>query len=401
MREPGIELPTVVTGHASGVPSDTLLDTPLDYATPYTAGALASTAEDLVTFWHALLAGEVLPVDVVHAAFAQMYPMQPLIPAPLGTQTYYGRGVQLTDTPGEEAGPGLMLEHSGGIVGFNAVVAYLVEDDVYIAVIVNDEDVPAAAGLWSLARALRTSRLEPSSGGGPPFALTMLRPLRRLCGSAERAPALGYLTGMIAFSGGCLWGLGFPFGFPLEVAGAWGEQLELVEGWGDDAYGLGLELVRRSEEGFGRKHLRRLTDLEHRAPHDPYHYRVIYQTFFGMRDVLAPLLRTPGTAVLPFRYRCLPTASRVVVEACPATTLDRLALPRRNYKRPQGGALTLKEKGVRREILRGLRAYVALSEHRRRVTAGDPGGDALAFGEADHRSIAAHPRYRLEGRHFA
>ncbi len=256
------------------------------------------------------------------------------------------------------------------------------------------------------------ARLEPSSGGGPPFALTMLRPLRRLCGSAERAPTLGHLTGMIASSGGCLWGLGFPFGFPLEVAGAWGEQLELVGSWGDDAYGLGLELVRRSEEGFGRKHLRRLTDLEHRAPHDPYHYRVIYQTFFGMRDVLAPLLRTPGTAVLPFRYRCLPTASRVVVEACPATTLDRLGLPRRNYKRPQGGALTFKEKEVRREILRGLRAHVALSEHRRRVTARDPGGDALdavlaalgaalAFGEADHGGIAAHPRYRLEGRHFA
>ena len=126
------------------------------------------------------------------------------------------------------------------------------------------------------------ARLEPSSGEGPPFALTMLKPLRRLCGSAERAPALGHLTGMIASSDGCLWGLGFPFGFPLEVAGAWGEQLELVDGAGATTpTGLGLELVRRSEEGFGRKHLRRLTDLEHRAPHDPYHYRVIYQTFFG------------------------------------------------------------------------------------------------------------------------
>ena len=233
------------------------------------------------------------------------------------------------------------------------------------------------SGAKLAGRTTWVARLEPSAGVGPPFTLTALRPIENLCGSAERGPTLEYLSRTVASSEGCLWGLGFPFGFPLEVAGPWGEQLELVGSWGDDAYGLGLELVRRTEELCGRKHLRRLTDLEYRVPHDPYHYRVIYQTFFGMRDVLALLLRTPGTAVLPFRYRCLPTASRVVVEVCPATTLDRLGLPRRNYKRPQGGALTFKEKGVRREILRGLRAHVALSEHRRRVTARDPGGDAL------------------------
>ncbi len=268
------------------------------------------------------------------------------------------------------------------------------------------------SGARLAGRTTWVARLEPKSGEGPPFALTALRPLERLCGTAERAPALAALVEMARVSEDCLWGLGFPFGFPAEVAGPWGGQLELVKAWGDDAYGLGLELVRRAEEGFGRKHLRRLTDLEHRAPHDPYHYRVIYQTFFGMRDVLDPLLLVPGTAVLPFRYRCLPEARRVIVEACPATTLDRLGLPRRNYKRPQGGALDAKQRKARRQVLRGLRGHVAYSEHRRRVMARDPGGDALdavlaglgaalAFGEADHAAIAAHPRYRLEGRHFA
>ena len=268
------------------------------------------------------------------------------------------------------------------------------------------------SGARLAGRTTWVARLEPSSGEVPPFALTMLRPLEGLCGVAERAPALGHLAGLVAASEGCLWGLGFPFGFPVEVAGPWEEQLGLVGGWGDDAYALGLELVRRTEEAYGRKHLRRLTDVEHRAPHDPYHYRVIYQTFFGLRDVLGPLLRTPGTAVLPFRYPCLPAARRVVVEACPATTLDRLGLPRRNYKRPQCKRLSPKEKRTRREILRGLRAHVTCSEHRRRVMARDPGGDALdavlaalgaalAFAEADHAAIADHPRYRLEGRHFA
>ena len=268
------------------------------------------------------------------------------------------------------------------------------------------------SGARLAGRTTWVARLAPSAGEGPPFTLTMLRPLEKLCRTAERGPALAHLVGMVATSEGCLWGLGFPFGFPLEVAGPWDEQLALAGGWGDDAYGLGLELVRRTELLCGRKHLRRLTDLEHRAPHDPYHYRVIYQTFFGLRDVLGPLMRTPGTAVLPFRYPCLPAARRVVVETCPATTLDRLGLPRRNYKRPQGKALTPKEKRTRRKILRGLRAHVAFSGHRRGVMAKDPGGDALdavlaalgaavAFAGADHAAIAEHPRYRLEGRHFA
>ena len=116
------------------------------------------------------------------------------------------------------------------------------------------------SGARLAGRTTWVARLEPKSGEGPPFALTALRPLERLCGTAERAPALASLVETVRVSEGCLWGLGFPFGFPVEVAGPWGGQLELVKGWGDDAYGLGLELVRRTEEGFGRKHLRRLTE---------------------------------------------------------------------------------------------------------------------------------------------
>lgn len=268
------------------------------------------------------------------------------------------------------------------------------------------------SGARLAGRTTWVARLEPTPGGAAPFALTALRSLERLCGTPERGPALAHLVGLVAGSEGCLWGLGFPFGFPLEVAGAWPEQLELVDAWGDDAYGLGLELVRRTEEAFGRKHLRRLTDLETGAPHDPYHYRVIYQTFFGMRDVLAPLLRAPGTAVLPFGYPCLPGARRTLVEACPAVTLRRLGLPHRTYKQPGGGAPDRKRALARRAILAGLRAHVAFSEHRRRVMMRDPGGDALdavlaalgaarGFGEADHASLARHPRYGLEGKHYS
>ena len=82
-------------------------------------------------------------------------------------------------------------------------------------------------------------------------------------------------------------------------------------------------------------HVRRTSDDESRTPFDPYHYRIIYQTFFGMRDVLAPLAASRGAAVLPFQYRRLPTARRVLVESCPGSLLKKLGLPHQNYKQPK------------------------------------------------------------------
>lgn len=148
MRRPGVELP-VATGHAAGRP----VDAPDQYATPYAAGALASTGDDLVRFWHALLAGRVLPEASVHRMFTAM----PAMLGPYaGSNSFYGMGVQLYDVPD---GPGLMLGHSGGIEGFTSVVAYVPADDVYIAVSFNEKSVPAEAGLWALLRALRAYRV--------------------------------------------------------------------------------------------------------------------------------------------------------------------------------------------------------------------------------------------------
>ena len=63
----------------------------------------------------------------------------------------YGRGLQLYRVDG----PGVMVGQSGGVTGFTAVVAWLAEDDVVVAVLLNDRQVPAEAALWHLVRALR------------------------------------------------------------------------------------------------------------------------------------------------------------------------------------------------------------------------------------------------------
>jgi D-alanyl-D-alanine carboxypeptidase len=152
LRRPGVDT-LVVRGHASGRPVR-VLD---GYATAYTAGAMASTASDLVHFWHAALAGDIVAPATVRAMFSRM-------PAMTRTaQSFYGLGVQVYDVPD---GPGLMLGHSGGITGFTSIVAYVGADDIYVSVTLNDQDAPAEAGLWRLIRTVREFRA--SAARAPP-----------------------------------------------------------------------------------------------------------------------------------------------------------------------------------------------------------------------------------------
>jgi hypothetical protein len=252
------------------------------------------------------------------------------------------------------------------------------------------------------------ARVEVGRGGKE---LAELSRLRSLCGTAERGPALAHLVERIARSERALWGMDFPFGLPIEVfpeGRRWTEQLRHVCGW-DEAYALGEECVRRARLLGGPMHIRRTTDDDARTPFDCYHYRIIYQTYHGMRDVLMPLTRVPGTAILPFHYRRLSSAKRVIVESCPGSTLKRLGLPHQNYKQPAGGPLTPKRLRTRRAILDGLTPHVRISPEDRRAIMRNGGGDALdaviaavgaadGFRSADHAAIARHPRYPREGR---
>jgi hypothetical protein len=268
------------------------------------------------------------------------------------------------------------------------------------------------SGAKLVGRNTWVARLEASGSDGPRYRLVELDRLERLCGTAARERALAYLVELIAATTCALWALDFPFGLPVEVVddgAAWSHQLELVRAWEGEAYALGVECVRRARERGGPMHIRRLTDVEAKTPFDCYHYRIIYQTFHGMRDVLGPLATIPGTAILPFHYRRLPRASRVLVEACPASTLARLGLPRRNYKQATGGPLTPLRRATRHALLDGLEREVALSPAQRRTLMRNPGGDALdsvvagvggalAWHACDHSAVARHPRYRREGR---
>jgi hypothetical protein len=293
-----------------------------------------------------------------------------------------------------------------------AVSAYQAPQRAFAAVFGVDFSGARRAG-----RTTWIARIDPTGAMAVPhpgFALGSLQRLDRLAGTAERGPALTHLVWLVTQTRDALWAFDFPFGLPVELFPArsrWPRQLELVREYAPDDYGLGLECVRRARALGDRMHIRRQTDVDARAPFDPYHYRIIYQTFYGMHDVLAPLRLDLRTAVLPFQYDRLDSADRVLVEACPASTLKRLGLPYQNYKQPAGGPLTRRRRRTRRVILDGTASLVRIEDRERRVMMRDPGGDAIdavlaalgaaqAFATVDHSAVARHPRYPREGHLF-
>jgi hypothetical protein len=135
------------------------------------------------------------------------------------------------------------------------------------------------SGAKKAGDAIWVAELVPSKAA---LRLNSLRSLTSRCGTAEREEALRHLVGLVLASEQALWGFDFPFGMPVELFPAgtpWAEQFAFLAEWGEDAYGCGLECVRRATELFRRKHLMRASDTEARTPFDTFHYRLIYQTF--------------------------------------------------------------------------------------------------------------------------
>jgi hypothetical protein len=252
-------------------------------------------------------------------------------------------------------------------------------------------------------------------GGAPPLRLTALHSLAELAGTAARAPALAHLVAAVRTSRQTLWAVDACFGLPEPVLDAlytpgatWPRLVREVAAWEDGAYAFGLAALAAARTLGGPMHIRRAADAAARAPFDPYHYRIIYQTFHAIRDVARPLARDARTAVLPFQYPRLAGARRVVLEACPASTLKRLGLPHQRYKQPAGGALTTERRRTRRAVLAGLAPHVAWDAAARRRMMRDPGGDALdavlaavgawhAWRATDHGALARCATARREG----
>jgi hypothetical protein len=195
-------------------------------------------------------------------------------------------------------------------------------------------------------------------------------------------------------------GFDFPFGLPriLVKEESWEEFVRAFPG----RYRSPEEFRRACRRASGGAELRRVTDLLSRTPFSPYNLRVYRQTFFGIRDLLGPLMRDRSACVLPMQ-RAL-RGQLWILEICPASTLKRIGL----YLPYKGGSR--RHRVTRERILKGIEQQgLSIPEPAlRRVILEDRQGDALdsviaAFATfrtiSDPASLAArgNEAYWLEG----
>lgn len=134
-------------------------DAPLSIEHPFSAGALCSTAPDLVRFQRGLVDGTLLRPST----FARM--AQPTV-LPDGTHVPFGLGLSLDETDGHPA-----IGCGGAINGFRSHLAYYPELDLSIALLANAEDAPlhelehaiARVALGLAPEELRDLALEPDA----------------------------------------------------------------------------------------------------------------------------------------------------------------------------------------------------------------------------------------------
>lgn len=119
-----------------------LNDELLGMSQPGAAGALLSTAGDLVRWQQALVAGRVVKPE----SYEEM-----TLPYMLasGRETDYGFGLQLDQQAGSRC-----IWHGGGINGFNSVLLYFPDEKLHVAVISNSEVLRADALGLTIAKDL-------------------------------------------------------------------------------------------------------------------------------------------------------------------------------------------------------------------------------------------------------
>lgn len=188
--------------------------------------------------------------------------------------------------------------------------------------------------------------------------------------SRKREQCLMALRALIVGSGPAAFGCDFPFGLPAS----------LVEHDGWESFVLAFPYLYESADAFrdacreaaGGSELKRATDRESQAPFSPYNLRLYRQTYYGIGEVLHPLVQDEEGCVLPMEE---PLSDRPwLLEVCPASTLKRERL----YRPYKGGEPRKRE--ARECILQGLEEKGLLVAHDQAMWAKllkDAGGDAL------------------------
>lgn len=221
--------------------------------------------------------------------------------------------------------------------------------------------------------------------------------------AAERDSCLRALCHLISTQNTCAFGLDFPFGLPKKVVKANGWE-EFVLSF-DNRYSDPEQFRETCWVTAGNCEERRDTDRINQTPFSPYNHRLYRQTYYGIRDVLAPLIQDRSVCVLPMQ-RTSP-GRPWLLEICPASTLKRMGL----YQPYKGHHKDKDKRAIRVHILEGIemsRAVIIKSSTLRSLILDDPDGDALdsviaafatfrALGNPARFSVPRSDAYALEG----
>jgi hypothetical protein len=198
-------------------------------------------------------------------------------------------------------------------------------------------------------------------------------PAEELSGSGRRRQAaLGALRRLVTRMPGAAFGLDFPFGLPLPLLEGTGSWEAFVLSFPRD-YPMADAFRQNCRARHPAGELKRETDRETKTPFAAYNLRLYRQTYYGIREVLYPLVRDGAACVLPMQARRPDRAW--VLEICPASTLKWAGLPSQLYKTG-----TAEGRQTREAILAGIEAQgqieVASGKLRARIVE-EEGGDAL------------------------
>lgn len=134
---------------------------------------------------------------------------------------------------------------------------------------------------------------------------------------SNRKDANGFLVQLIERNPDSVFGFDFPFSLPIgsDNSKSWRESiLDFKKNWKDEVHFR--ENLRNTFKGKDRK---RETDILARTPFSPYNLRIFKQTYFGISEILSPLLQLKNASILPFDE---PEENKAwVMEVCPASFL--------------------------------------------------------------------------------
>ena len=202
--------------------------------------------------------------------------------------------------------------------------------------------------------------------------ITTCNRARDLPGSGPRRDqCLAALRSFIKAQGLAAVGLDFPFSLPAALIEA-KDWESFVRSFGE-RYVSPQAFRQACRAAAGGVEPKRATDRKSHTPFSPYNLRLFRQTYYGIRDLLAPLLRARAVCVLPMQPAV--PARPWLLEVCPASTL-KLELPALyvSYK-----GRSAEHRKARRRILEAARERSAMSlpDAVRNAVLDDAGGDAL------------------------